>query len=34
MPRAISSGSLDSSGRWLIPPLQGMKIIPVGATGP
>ena len=31
-PRARSAGSTDSSGRWLIPPLQGMKIIPTGAT--
>ena len=30
-PRAIASGALYSSGRWLIPSLQGMKIIPVGA---
>ena len=28
----MASGSLYSSGRWLIPSLQGMKIIPVGAT--
>ena len=28
----MSRGVADSSGRWLIPPLHGMKIIPVGAT--
>ncbi len=32
MPRAIAVGDAYSSGRWLTPPRQGMKIMPVGAT--
>mmetsp|Transcript_30760 Transcript_30760/g.86960 ORF Transcript_30760/g.86960 Transcript_30760/m.86960 type:complete len:87 (+) Transcript_30760:242-502(+) len=30
-PRPMSSGEEYSSGRWLTPPRQGMKIIAVGA---
>src|SRR5262249_18626136 len=29
-PRPMASGELYSSGRWLIPSLHGMKIMPVG----
>ena len=32
VPVAIASGDAYSSGRWLTPPRQGMKIIAVGAT--
>ena len=31
-PWAISSGLLYSSGRWLTPPFEGIKIIPTGHT--
>jgi len=31
VPFAMASGAAYSSGRWLTPPRQGIKIIPVGA---
>ena len=31
MPRTMAAGEAYSSGLWLTPPRQGMKIIPAGA---